>query len=276
MVVSLNSLIISVKELKIILIIIAILVVIIIFLRVIEKKLIAVLKARRGSKNIRYKKEFKKLSKLNSSSKPREKILDSINSLARDFFKEAFNLPYSCEYSELIEDFRQKGKKECISFCKLISELNYSGKEIEKNDITALINLLEKIISKNYIPTEEEKIELEKRAQEEKKKKEALLRKTKGKERKNAEKAKKKEEKIKREIEKKKKGEAEKNKIKKAKKEIKERRKELKIVRKVFKSKIKSEKPKIKQPKTKRIESIEGIGSASRLKEKIEEMRKKV
>jgi len=271
MALNLNSLIVSAKELKIILIIIAILIVVIFFLKIIEKRLVRLLTARRGIKNVYYKKELKKLKKLNSNSKLKEKILDSINDLARNFFKDAFGLPHNLEYSELIEDFRKKERKECISFCKIISELNYSGKEIEKHDIIALISLLEKIISKNSILTEEAKKEMEEKVQEEKKKKELILRKISEKERKKAEKAKKKEEKLKREIEKRRKREAEKNKIKRARKEMKERRKQLKMVSKKFKAK--SKKPRIQQPKTKGSEGIEGIDSTLRLKRKIEELR---
>lgn len=130
---------------------------IVLLLIFIEKKLTKKLKIQKKSRNLFYKRKIKKLSKLKSNP---EEFLDAINNLARDFFKEAFDLSYSLEYSELINEFRTTEKKECITFCTLISEINYSGKKIEEHKLSILIKLLEKIIGKNKIFSEEERKEM--------------------------------------------------------------------------------------------------------------------
>ncbi len=161
---------IGLREMIYIVLILAILVLIFFVLRMIEKKFQIKLRLQKKSRNLFYIKKVKKLSK--SKIKP-EEFLDSINDTARDFFKEAFELPYSLEYLELIDEFRKIEEKECISFCRLISEISYSGEKIEKEEIKALIKLLGKIVEKNKILSKEEKlkIEEEKRKKEKEKKK---------------------------------------------------------------------------------------------------------
>lgn len=131
--------------------ILVILALILVFLILIEKKLKQKLKLQRNSRNLFYKRKIKRLNRL--KLKPQE-FLDSINDIARDFFKEAFDLPYNLEYSELVSEFEKRKKEDCVAFCKLISELNYSGKKIEKNKLITLSKLLEKIIDKNKIDSE--------------------------------------------------------------------------------------------------------------------------
>lgn len=150
--------------------ILAILFVILLFLIILEKKFRKKFKLQKKSRNLFYKRKIKKLSKLKLN--PQE-FLDAINNLARDFFEEAFDLPDHLEYSELINEFKKTGKKECITFCGLTSELSYSGKSIEKNKLSVLIKLLEKIVEKNKILSEEEKKEM-KGIKEEKEKKDKI------------------------------------------------------------------------------------------------------
>ena len=92
-----------------------------------------------------------------------EEVMNSLNSLARDFFKEAFNLSYTLEYSELIDEFRKRGKKEAITFSQLITELNYSGEKPTPKKIKTLINLFSKIVEKNKIQTDKEIISQQKK-----------------------------------------------------------------------------------------------------------------
>ena len=157
---------IGLREMIYIVIILAALVLIVFILFIVEKRLSKKLQMKQESKDYVY---MNKLKELKESKKKPEESLDAINTLSRDFFKDVFQIPYSWEYSELITEFRKRGQKECISFCDLISDLNYSGEKIEESKIKTLSNLLEKIIEKNKILSEEEKKELEAKKQEEEK-----------------------------------------------------------------------------------------------------------
>lgn len=163
---SLNALVLQLKDILDVLLFAVILLLVIIILKIIEKELRTRLKIRKNDRNLFYKKEIKKLA--GSGGNP-ERILEDINRLSRDFFKEAFGFPYSLEYSELIPKFKKIGKKEGVTFCNLISEANYSGEEVKREKLKVLIGILMVIIEKNRIYTTLEKMKLE-----EKKKKEEI------------------------------------------------------------------------------------------------------
>ena len=157
----LNALVIGLREMIDLVLIIGILFLVIVILRIIEKNYKVRLELRRKDRNIFYKRELKNLRSIQG---PPEKILDRANIVARGFFKEAFDLPYNLEYLELLEEFRKSGKRDCIDFCELISELNYSGNEISPGKISLLLSLLDKIIQNNRIFSEEDKLLLKKNA----------------------------------------------------------------------------------------------------------------
>jgi hypothetical protein len=137
-----------------IVLIIAILILILIILKLVEKGYRVKLDLKKKDRNIFYKKELMKLKNIRGNP---EKVLDKVNIVARGYFKEAFDLDYHLEYLELAKEFRKKGVKEGISFCTLISELNYSGEIITEKKTDVLLGLLEKIMRKNRIISEEEK-----------------------------------------------------------------------------------------------------------------------
>ena len=144
-----------------------ILLIILISLIIIERKIKKKIKFHKKNRNRFYKEKIKKSKKKNLN--PQES-LDAINNLAKDFFKEAFDLPVHLEYIELANEFKKTEKKDCATFCEIASELNYSGEKIEKNKLTNLTKLLEEIITKNKIvPKEEEKKEKERENKKEKK-----------------------------------------------------------------------------------------------------------
>ncbi len=133
-------------------------------LMLVERKIRRKIKLQVNNRNLFYRTKLKNKAKL--TTKP-EETLDSINKIARDFFKEAFNLPYNLEYSELIEHFRKKGKKECASFCYLMLMLSYSGEKIKSDKLNDLKKLLDGIIKENKITAgeknEKTKEQIEKR-----------------------------------------------------------------------------------------------------------------
>ncbi len=156
----LNALVIGLREMIDLVLVIGILLLVVVILRIIEKSYKIKLEIRKRDRNIFYKRELKNLRDIKG---PPEKILDRANIIARGFFKEAFELPYNLEYLELLEGFRKSGKKECVDFCELISDLNYSGEEISPEKVACLLSLLEKIMQDKRILSEEDKLLLKKK-----------------------------------------------------------------------------------------------------------------
>lgn len=92
-----------------------------------------------------YKKKLSELDRLNLTKSD----LENLNSLARDFFKERFDLNYSFTYLELSKKFEQEKYDERVDFCNLMSELIYSDKKIDSGEIRKLAILLSEIVE-NY------------------------------------------------------------------------------------------------------------------------------
>ncbi|MBR9704078.1 hypothetical protein GOV12_01595 [Candidatus Pacearchaeota archaeon] len=91
---------------------------------------------------ILYKKQLKELDKIDLTKTDLEKL----NKLARDFFKERFNMNYSMTYLELANKFKEDRFDERVEFCHLMSDVLYSDKKIDTRDIRRLLMLLSDII----------------------------------------------------------------------------------------------------------------------------------
>lgn len=129
---------------EIILVIIALIVLALILIK--EKKLRKSISLTNKKENKQYKRKLKLILSSKDSNK-----LEKINSLARKFFKEAFDLGYNLEYSELEEKFG-KIDKNAEEFCKKIISLNYSGKSVQKKELLSLGELLTKVFNDNKLP----------------------------------------------------------------------------------------------------------------------------
>lgn len=90
----------------------------------------------------KYEVKLKKIQTL----KPTEENLDSLNQIAREFFKEKFNLKQSSTYLELAKQFEKDKKKENQEFCEKMSELIYSGRKIKQGEIKKVIDLFSKVL----------------------------------------------------------------------------------------------------------------------------------
>lgn len=88
-------------------------------------------------KYINYKKQIDSLK--NSRESPK-KDFENLSNITRNFFNEYYNLNHSLTYLELAKRFAKKNKKEYAKFCKQMSDLKYSGKQINANQIKQLIN----------------------------------------------------------------------------------------------------------------------------------------
>lgn len=125
-----------------------------IILLTVEKKLKKRLKKK--NRNKFYISEINKIDK----SDP-EKILKSIDKIARKFFEEAFKIKNFAGYSELKKSFNQKKNIKAVEFCDIITTLLYS-KEKNHNKIQRLLDLLIEIVESNQIISNEEQMETEK------------------------------------------------------------------------------------------------------------------
>ena len=130
---------------------IAIIVFILIILIIIEKKLHKKIRIMRGDRNAAY---IKRINKIDQTD-PKH-TLERIDRIARDFFRECFEINRPTEYSELEKFFIKKGNKETAEFCSLMNDLLYSGKITNENINQRLIQDLTNIIENNRIPNIEE------------------------------------------------------------------------------------------------------------------------
>jgi len=162
---SLNQLVVGLRDMIDVVLIIGILILMLIILKLVEKGYKVKLELKKKDRNLFYKKELERLKSIKGNP---EKVLDKVNIVARGYFKEAFDLDYHLEYLELAKEFRKKGVREGISFCTLISELNYSGEIVTEKKTGALLSLLEKVMKNNRILSEEEKELMKKKKQLEK------------------------------------------------------------------------------------------------------------
>jgi hypothetical protein len=143
------------REFLIFLIIALVLLLAVVALKVLEKKFKEILSAYRESRNLYYRRKINEIKAIRADHK---KILDEINKTARGFFKEAFNLPNTLEYTELAEECRKRNKKNCEDFCKMMSQINYSGEEPDEYRLINLMALLESVIKTNTIESKQDKL----------------------------------------------------------------------------------------------------------------------
>jgi len=116
-----------------------------------------------------------KLSKLNIN-KP-QTSLKELDKLAKNFFREAFHLKSSTEYSELEKQFKKRNNKKAEEFSNAMTKLLYAGQKPSKSQVQIQIKLLAEIITSNKIISKEQKEKLDKKSLE-KEKKGGILRKT--------------------------------------------------------------------------------------------------
>lgn len=130
---------------------------ILIILIIIEKKLYRKISQNRETRNDFYIKQITNIYKTNPKN-----ILESVNKIAMDFFKEAFGIKPNTDHSKLKRHFNNKNNAKSAEFCSLMNETLYSGKKTNQKTNQKLIQLLIKIIKSNPIFTPKEKEELKK------------------------------------------------------------------------------------------------------------------
>jgi len=128
---------------------IVIIALILFFLLMKEKKLKKKIKEE-NNRTPSYISEIEKIERANP-----KKILNFIDKIARDFFKEAFKIRRFIGYSELKKTFSRRNNEKAVEFCDLMSKSLYS-KEPDGEKIQKIINLLIEIVEANQ-PVSEEK-----------------------------------------------------------------------------------------------------------------------
>ena len=79
-----------------------------------------------------------------------KKDLETLNKLARDFFKERFNISYTLSYLEISEIFKKTSSlDDRVHFCDRMAEILYAGEKVDSDEVKTLINILLDIIE-NY------------------------------------------------------------------------------------------------------------------------------
>lgn len=85
---------------------------------------------------------------------PAKKFAD-LSKFVRGYFKEYLNLGYSLTYLDLENIFIERKKPEYARFCRLMSDLNYSGRKNETKEILEAIEFFSVILKaykKKYYP----------------------------------------------------------------------------------------------------------------------------
>lgn len=130
-----------------------------IILIIIEKK---VTRKKEKTRNIYYSRKLKSINKSRTYE-----ALEEINTLARNFFLEAFDIKKSIEYSEVKEITPDSKMHE---FANLMEKMLYSKKVPTRDEITRLSKILENLIKNHHIFSKKEKEALKKKEEFEKKK----------------------------------------------------------------------------------------------------------
>lgn len=119
---------------------------ILVILVIIEKKLLKKIRIMKSDRNIYYNNQLNKINQTNS-----ENDLKKIDKIARDFFKEHFNIKHLTEYSQLEDFFRKKDNEKAAKFCNSMNDILYSGKKTNKKINQELISDFSNILETNPI-----------------------------------------------------------------------------------------------------------------------------
>ncbi|HLD55858.1 MAG TPA: hypothetical protein VJB35_06365 [Candidatus Nanoarchaeia archaeon] len=80
-----------------------------------------------------------------------QKVLEEINQITKDFFKDAFKVRLFRGYNKIIESLSQEKNKPEINYCNLLNHALYSGEAPNKKTNEVLIRFFRLIILNNKI-----------------------------------------------------------------------------------------------------------------------------
>ena len=87
----------------------------------------------------------RRIKLLISSHEEPENKLRRVNAIAREIFKEAYNIDSKISYYELADKFQKQGKKNASKFCQEMFKILYSGETLQSKKVYELAKILEKI-----------------------------------------------------------------------------------------------------------------------------------
>ncbi|MEK6844268.1 MAG: hypothetical protein AABX83_02475 [Nanoarchaeota archaeon] len=134
----------------ILIVVLALLIIVAIVLMIMNKRL----KKRMIFKEIKEEKEIflrNEIANLRVAKRSNEVLLNSINTFARNFFREAFLINQNLDYLELRDMFAQKNQPKIALFCHKMLQTLYTGGSTKKEDIDELVGYLEKIVNEFYL-----------------------------------------------------------------------------------------------------------------------------
>jgi uncharacterized protein YeeX (DUF496 family) len=99
------------------------------------------LKRKRHSHETKQSKEaFNKIKGKDKKVESPRESLEHLNKLSKDFLRNYLKLKSELTYSEIAEILRQKKDYVLADFCDRLDSYLYSGKEIKKEEVLAMIN----------------------------------------------------------------------------------------------------------------------------------------
>ncbi len=101
-------------------------------------------------KLISEKKKFaqykKQVEDLKTGNQNPIKTFEKLNEIVRNFLNDYFGFNYSLTYLELEAKFKEQGNPNYSQFCKMMSDINYSGEKADEAEIDKLINAFYKLL----------------------------------------------------------------------------------------------------------------------------------
>ncbi|MBR9706356.1 hypothetical protein GOV14_04945 [Candidatus Pacearchaeota archaeon] len=88
----------------------------------------------------------KEVQNLQISTHDPSKIFSKFELIVKTFFKEYYGLQQNLTFLELGDKFQKKGKTLHMKFCRLMSEIKYSGETIRNKEVKQIIEAFSKIL----------------------------------------------------------------------------------------------------------------------------------
>ncbi len=87
----------------------------------------------------------RRIKLLISSHEEPENKLRKVNAIAKEIFRDSYNIDSKISYYELADKFQKQGKKNASKFCQEMFKILYSGETLQPKKVSELTKILEKI-----------------------------------------------------------------------------------------------------------------------------------
>lgn len=86
------------------------------------------------------------IQRLLEQRQPTSSTLDEIDSIARMFFEQQYNIPQNSDYNDIIKQCIAKNKMKAVQFTRKMMRYIYAGEELDSYKMAVLLTTLRKII----------------------------------------------------------------------------------------------------------------------------------